>query len=144
MTFADKARSAVTIFSLIFVYGAVLLALIAGRMEKLRVQIASHPMATFAIGVVGVIAIFAALAALCITIVGIPFAVAFGVVVFFGALAGVVSVLETVGAALLGHRTKNPYLHLASVACSCSSPARSQSCTGSSGSTSPSPASARS
>src|SRR5262249_31342076 len=42
--------------ALLFVFGAVLLALAPDRMDKLRVQIAAHPMRSFATGVVALLA----------------------------------------------------------------------------------------
>jgi hypothetical protein len=48
-----------------------------------------------------------------ITIVGIPFAVAGAVLGALATYAGLAEVLTTAGGALLSHRTKSPYLHLA-------------------------------
>lgn len=110
---ARDAGSAVTRSALLFVYGAVLIALATERMERLKVQVASHPMKTFATGVVASLAAVALLVALCVTLVGIPFAIFLALFGFIAISAGVCAVLETAGAALLGHRTKNPYVHLA-------------------------------
>jgi hypothetical protein len=82
-------------------------------METLKVEIASRPMRSFAMGVVGVLASVVVFVAMCVTIVGIPFALIGLLLAFVATWAGVCSVLETVGAALLGHRTKNAYVHLA-------------------------------
>jgi hypothetical protein len=105
-----SAADAINAAALLFVFGTVLLALAPERMERLRVQVASHPMRSFAIGVVGVIPVLLGSALLCCPLITIPFVIAglLGAV-----LAGVSSVLETVGGALLAHRTKNPYVHLA-------------------------------
>jgi hypothetical protein len=99
--------------ALLFVFGSVLLALAPSRMDQLKVQIASRPMRSFATGIVSLIGGAAMLAAICVTIIGIPVAFVLAVLAVLATLAGVCSVLETVGAALLGHRTKNPYVHLA-------------------------------
>lgn len=110
---AHRAGKALTSMSLLFVVGAVLLALASGRMEKLKVEVAARPMRSFAMGVVGVIAGAALLVALCVTIIGIPFAIIGLLAAFMAAWAGICAVLETVGGALLGHRTRNNYVHLA-------------------------------
>lgn len=105
-----------TRMALLFVLGCVLLALLAPRMEKMRVEIAARPMRSFAIGLVGSligsIAGLIAIVILCITVIGIPVALIgllFAILAFYGAFA---SVLTTFGAAVIGHRTQNPYLHL--------------------------------
>ncbi len=105
-----------TKMSLLFVLGCVLLALAAPRMEKLRVEVASRPMRSFALGIVsallGSIGGLILLTILCITIIGIPVAIAgviFAVLALYGAIA---SVLTTFGAAVAGHRTQNAYVHL--------------------------------
>jgi uncharacterized membrane protein HdeD (DUF308 family) len=62
---------------------------------------------------VGLVGALLTIAALCITIVGIPVAI---LVVLSGALciyAGICAVFTSLGAALLGHRNENPYVHLA-------------------------------
>jgi cytoskeletal protein CcmA (bactofilin family) len=107
------AGSAVTRMALLFVFGAVLLALWPQRVELLKVDIAARPMKSFALGVVGMLAAFALSIALIVTVVGIPFALIGLVLGSVAAVAGTCAVLETAGAALLNHRTKNPYVHLA-------------------------------
>jgi hypothetical protein len=109
----NDAGDAVTGAALLFVFGAVLLSLATSRMEKLKVEIASRPMRSFAMGVVAVLGWFGLTIALCITVVGIPLAfvnIIGGIVALF---AGLAATLETLGSALLGHKTKNPYVHLA-------------------------------
>ena len=110
---ARSAADAVNGAALLFVFGAVLLALAPARMEQLELQIASRPMRTFATGVVSLLGGMILLAAVCVTIIGIPIAAVAVIAAIIGTLAGVCAVLETVGAALLAHRTKNPYVHLA-------------------------------
>ena len=109
----NDAGDAVTGAALLFVFGAVLLSLATSRMEKLKVEIASRPMRSFAMGVVAVLGWIGLTIALCITVVGIPLAfvnIFGGIVALF---AGLAATLETLGGALLGHKTKNPYVHLA-------------------------------
>jgi hypothetical protein len=82
-------------------------------MDALKVEIASRPMRSFALGVVGSLVAVVAFVVLCITFIGIPLAlVGFlaAVVFVYGAIT---AVLTTVGQALLGHKTTNPYVHLA-------------------------------
>ena len=108
-----RAGSAVSSAALLFVFGAVLVALLTRRMEALRVETAARPMRTFAVGVVGTLAALALLIAMCVTIIGIPIALAGVVVGVLLAYGGVCAVLQTAGEALLRHRTENPYVHLA-------------------------------
>jgi hypothetical protein len=99
--------------ALLFVFGTIVLALGAKRVEVLRVEVASRPMRSFALGVVGLIAAVALVIAMCVTVVGIPVAI---VGVLAGAIAvyvGIAAVLTTLGEGLLRHRTRNPYVHLA-------------------------------
>jgi len=122
-TFRDRAASAahsigsaVTKSALLFVFGCVLLALLAPPMERIRVEVAARPMRAFALGFVGafagLIGLTILLTLLCITVIGIPVAIVGLMLVILAVYGAVASVLTTVGAALLGHRTKNPYLHL--------------------------------
>ncbi len=110
--FLQAVGTMLTESSLLFVFGAVLLALATKRMDSLKVEVASRPMRSFALGVVGSLVGLVAICVLCITIIGIPLA-------FVGVLGAIVAVygsitavLTTVGQALLGHKTANPYVHL--------------------------------
>jgi len=109
----SDAGSAISSSALLFVFGAVLLALLTQRMEALRVETAARPMRTFALGVVGSLAAAAVLLALCVTIIGIPIAMVAAIVAVLAAYGGICAVLQTAGEALLRHRTQNPYVHLA-------------------------------
>jgi hypothetical protein len=104
---------AVTRSALLFVFGAVLFALATRRMDLLTLEVAARPMRSFALGVVGSLVALVAIVALCITLLGIPVAIVGAIFCVFGIYAGICAVLTTVGGALLGHRSKNPYLHLA-------------------------------
>lgn len=110
---AREAGNALTQTALLFVFGAVLTSLAAPRMEALKLQLATRPMRSFATGVVTLILSAVLLVALCVTLIGIPFAFIGVLVGFIAACAGLVAALETIGGALLGHKTKNPYVHLA-------------------------------
>lgn len=102
----------VTNMSLLFVFGCVLLALGTRKMETLRVEAAARPMKSFAMGIVGSFCALIALVAMCVTLVGIPFAVLLLLLGVFGVYASIAAVLTTVGAAVAGHKSKNPYVHL--------------------------------
>lgn len=98
--------------SLLFVLGCVLLALLGGRMDRLRGEIAVRPMRSFALGILGSFLALIAFVVLCVTIIGIPVAIMgllVGILACYGAVA---AILTTLGAALVGHRTQNVYLHL--------------------------------
>jgi hypothetical protein len=105
--------SALTRSAILFVFGAMLLALATDRMEKLRSEIAARPMRSFALGIIGGIAALLAVIVLCVTVIGIPIAVVGTLVAVFGGYAGFCAALATGGQALFGHRTKNPYVQLA-------------------------------
>jgi uncharacterized membrane protein YbhN (UPF0104 family) len=97
----------------LFVFGVVLFALAGQRMEKLELEVAARPARSFALGLLSAIAIFAVAVALSVTIIGIPIAAAGALVAAFAMYAGLCAALRTIGAALVRHRTENPYLHLA-------------------------------
>jgi hypothetical protein len=96
-----------------FALGAVLIALFTKRSEAIKVEFAARPMRTFAVGIAGLIGSIVVLAALCVTVIGIPFAVIGLLLGIFGVFAAMTSVLEVIGRALIGHKTKNEYGHLA-------------------------------
>jgi cytoskeletal protein CcmA (bactofilin family) len=113
---AQAFGQSLTKMALLFVLGCVLLALVASPMEKVRVEIASRPMRSFALGLVGTlvgsIGAIILLTILCVTVIGIPvavLAVVFAAMALYGAVA---SALTTFGAAVAGHKTQNPYIHL--------------------------------
>jgi hypothetical protein len=102
-----------TLVAVLWVYGAILIALAGERMRTLEVEVVERPMRSFALGVVGLGTAVISVIMLCVTLIGIPFAVV-GVIaaVLFG-YAGVCAVLTALGHVLLNHRSKSPYLHLA-------------------------------
>jgi hypothetical protein len=102
----------VTNMSLLFVFGCVLLALGTRKMETLRVEAAARPMKSFAMGIVGSFCALIALVAMCVTLVGIPFAVLLLLLGLFSVYASIAAVLTMVGAAVAGHKSTNPYVHL--------------------------------
>jgi hypothetical protein len=110
---ASDVGGALTRSALLFVFGAIFLALTTQRMESLQTEVAARPMRSFALGVVGGLAGAVLLTAMSVTLIGIPFALLCAIAGTIAAYVGICAVLSTVGGALLGHRTKNPYLHLA-------------------------------
>jgi hypothetical protein len=107
-----RVSDATTRAAMLFVFGAVLFALAGNRMNALRVEAASRPMRSFALGIVGGIVGIAAIALIAITIVGIPVAIVLLLGGVFAAYAGICAVLATLGKALIGHKTDNPHVHL--------------------------------
>lgn len=108
----ESTGDALTSSALLFVFGAVLMALATRRMDRLKLAVAEHPMRTFALGVVGLIASVALLVALAVTVIGIPVAIVALFVAIFAAYGGICAVLTTVGGLLVSHRTHNEYVHL--------------------------------
>ncbi|MFO0670590.1 MAG: hypothetical protein U0235_13325 [Polyangiaceae bacterium] len=111
--FLATVGNRLTSMAILFVFGTILLALGAGRMEAMRVEVAARPMRTFALGVVGFFAAILTVVVLCVTVVGIPFALIGIFLAVLAGYAGATAALTTFGAAVLHHRTENPYVHLA-------------------------------
>ncbi len=104
--------SSMTRTALLFIFGAIFLALAGDRMQALQGEIAARPMKSLALGLVGLLVTSAAIVALIVTFVGIPFAVVTALLAAIVAYVGVCAALTVLGAALLRHRTANPYVHL--------------------------------
>lgn len=96
-----------------FALGAVLIALFTKRSESIKVEFAARPMRMFALGIAGFFGGLLVLAAMCVTVIGIPFAAIGLLLGIFGTFAAMTSVLEVIGRAFIGHKTKNEYAHLA-------------------------------
>lgn len=108
-----RAGNALTNTAVLFVFGAVMLALAGRKMEELQGEVAARPMRSFAMGIVGGLGFLVAFAALIVTIVGIPVAALMligGVLAMYAAFC---AVLTTIGRALVKHKTDSPYAHLA-------------------------------
>jgi hypothetical protein len=103
----------VTRTAMLFVFGAILLALLTRRMGYLEVEAAQRPMRSFALGIVGSICFVVVAGLLCVTLIGIPVAVVGALAAVFAAYAGICAVLTAVGGVMLRRWTINPYLHLA-------------------------------
>lgn len=97
----------------LFALGAVLIALFTRRSEMIKVEFAARPMRMFALGIAGFFGGLLTLAALCVTLIGIPFAAIGLLLAILATFAAMTSVLEVVGRAFIGHKTKNEYAHLA-------------------------------
>lgn len=97
----------------LFALGSVLLALFSKRSEALKVEFAARPMRMFGLGIAGFFGGLVTFGALCVTLIGIPFAVIGLLLAIAGTFAAMTSVLEVAGRALIGHKTKNEYAHLA-------------------------------
>jgi len=103
---------ATTRAAMLFVFGAVLFALAGNKMNTLRIEAASRPMRSFALGFVGILAGIVTVAILAISVIGIPVAIVLVLIGVFAAYAGICAVLATVGKALVGHKSDNPHVHL--------------------------------
>jgi hypothetical protein len=109
----DDVQDAVTAMVVLFVFGTVLMALWTERMDKVELEVAARPARSFALGLVSLVVFGVLGVALCVTVIGIPLVLAAAVVGVFATYAGIVAAVRTAGAALIRHRTDNPYLHLA-------------------------------
>jgi hypothetical protein len=99
--------------AILFLLGAIVIALATRRMQLLQSEIALRPMRSMALGIASVFVAVVLIVLLCVTIVGIPVALA---AIFIGILAGyagICATLSVVGSALVAHRSENPYVHLA-------------------------------
>lgn len=111
--FMRRVGDAVSNTALLFVLGVIFLAVAPKRMETLRVEVARAPMKQLGFGIVGFFGFLLAAVLLCVTIVGIPVALVgifLGIVAMYG---GMVAALTVIGAALVRHKSENPYAHLA-------------------------------
>lgn len=97
----------------LFALGSVILALFSKRSETLKVEFAARPMRMFGLGIAGFFGGLVTLGALCVTVIGIPFAAIGLLLAIVGTFVAMTSVLEVAGRALIGHKTKNEYAHLA-------------------------------
>ncbi len=109
---AGSVGSAIARAALLFVFGAILLALGTRRMNCLQSELTVRPMRSFALGLVGLIVFALLLVAFVLTIIGIPVAVMAALVAIVAAYAGICAVLTVAGGVLLSHKTHNPYVHL--------------------------------
>lgn len=110
---AREMGECTTAGAFLFALGSVLLALFSKRSETLKVEFAARPMRMFGLGIAGFFGGLVTLGALCVTVIGIPFAVIGLLLGIFATFAAMTSVLEVMGRALIGHKTKNEYAHLA-------------------------------
>lgn len=100
-------------FAFLFVLGALFLATAPERMQRLRTAVAANPLASVAYGMAGLLGSLAAIVVLCVTVIGIPFALLFMLLLVVAVTGALAASLTTAGGALLQHRTQNLYVHLA-------------------------------
>ena len=98
--------------ALLFLFGAFLLAVAAPRVESLRIAFVARPLASLFRGLLATVVVGLATLLLAVTCIGIPFAAALAVATVLAASAGLCAILATAGAALVQHRSQNPYVHL--------------------------------
>jgi len=99
--------------SFLFLLGAIVIALATRRMQLLQSEIALRPMRTLAIGAAAVTVSIVLTVLLCVTVVGIPVALAGICISILAVYAGICAALSVMGSALVAHRSENPYVHLA-------------------------------
>jgi hypothetical protein len=99
--------------ALLFLLGAVVIAIATRRMQLLQSEIALRPMRSMALGIASVFVAAVLIVLLCVTIVGIPVALAAIFIGILAAYAGICATLSVMGSAIVGHRSENPYVHLA-------------------------------
>ncbi len=111
--FGDRVMHIISGASILFLFGIVVLTLASNRAEMMRLEVASRPMRSLATGIVCLLAIPFVLVLLCVTVIGIPFAVAGVLLLTLGGFAALVCALQVLGELLVRHKTTNPYAHLA-------------------------------
>lgn len=109
----DGVHDAVTALVVLFVFGTVLMALATERMDQLELEVAARPARAFALGLVTLLVAVPLAIALSVTVIGIPIALLGALLLAFATYAGIIAALRTFAAALIRHRTQNPYLQLA-------------------------------
>jgi hypothetical protein len=121
----ENAGDAVARSALLFAFGAVLLALAGGRVQRLEGEVATRPLRALALGAAGLLAGSLVLIAVTVTIVGIPLALLVGLLGAIGVYAGMCAALTALGRAIFSRLARqstrfddqggptSPYLHLA-------------------------------
>lgn len=99
--------------AMLFIIGAIFVALSGERAELLRSSIAAKPMRSIALGVVGFFGALLALGLIAVTIIGIPIAAILGLAAIVLVFAATTSTLTVLGASIYGHRSTNVYVQLA-------------------------------
>lgn len=112
-SFLHRVGDAVSNTAILFVLGVVFLAIAPKRMEMLRVEVARAPMRQVGLGIVGFFGFLVAIVVLCVTVIGIPVALIAVFLGLVGLYGGMVAGLTVIGAALVRHKSENPYVHLA-------------------------------
>ena len=99
--------------AMLFIIGAIFVALFGERAELVRSSIAAKPMRSIALGIVGLLGACLALGLVAVTVIGIPVAVIGAVFGIFLLLSATTSALTVIGASLYGHKSSNVYVQLA-------------------------------
>lgn len=99
--------------ALVWVFGALLLALALRRVALVQAEILRRPWRCLGLGFVSFFGVLILMIALAVTLIGIPLALIGGMLAGLSAYVGFCVVLLAAGSALLGNRTQNAYKHLA-------------------------------
>ena len=103
----------ITKTAILFLLGAVVIAISTRRMQLLQSEIALRPMRSLAMGIAAVVVGLVLIVLLCVTVVGIPVALAAILIGILAAYAGICATLSVMGSTVVAHRSENPYVHLA-------------------------------
>jgi hypothetical protein len=96
----DDAFSGFIAYALLFVLGLLMSGLAADRFEGLRVAMVRQPVRATALGLVGVLGSVAAIIILCISVIGIPAAIALAFALPFAIWIGMAAAASVLGAML--------------------------------------------
>jgi len=106
--FGNLASAAVA-----WLLGAMLIALVPARVERLRDEIERRPLRNVGLGLLGAVVLLLAAATLAITLIGIPLAIVVVVLTLIATYVTFCVVPLAVGRRLAGQRSENPYVHQA-------------------------------
>ncbi len=112
-TFFDDLFGHLTAVSILWLLGAITVAVGASRVEVLREELERRPLRSFGLGIAAIFGLLLLLATLVVTLIGIPLAILSAVLAVLATYLGFCVLLLAIGRRLVGARSTNPYVHLA-------------------------------
>lgn len=112
-SFFGKVLGNLTGMALLWVFGAMLLAIALRRVEVMQREIEARPWRCLALGMATVVGVLVIIGSLVITLIGIPLALIGGLLAGLAAYVGFCVVVLTTGSVLSRRRTHNVYAQLA-------------------------------
>lgn len=112
-TFFEDFFGHLTAVSILWLLGAVTVAVGASRVEVLREELERRPLRSFGLGIAAIFGLLLLLATLVVTLIGIPLAILSAVIAVLATYLGFCVLLLAIGRRLAGTRSANPYIHLA-------------------------------